>query len=87
MFEIVHSDIWGPSRVSSSLGFHYFVTFIDDYSWCTWLFLMKNRSELLSIFQKFHAEISNQFGISIKKLISDNALEYFSTSLSSFISS
>ena len=59
MFDIVHSDIWGPSRVSTTLGFQYFVTFIDDYSRCTWLFLMKNRSELFSIFQKFCAKIHN----------------------------
>ncbi|XP_016558650.1 uncharacterized protein LOC107858495 isoform X3 [Capsicum annuum] len=28
IFSLVHFDIWGPSRVSSPLGFHYFVTFI-----------------------------------------------------------
>ena len=49
-FELVHTDIWGPSRTESTLGFRYFVTFIDDYSHCTWLFLMKNRVELFSIF-------------------------------------
>ena len=40
-FELVHTDVWGPSRSTSTLGFRYFVTFIDDYSRCTWLFLMK----------------------------------------------
>ncbi|RDX95195.1 hypothetical protein CR513_22320, partial [Mucuna pruriens] len=34
-FSIVHSDILGPSRVTS-FGFNYFVTFIDEYSRCTW---------------------------------------------------
>ena len=34
-FELVHINIWGPSRVESTLGFRYFVTFIDDYSRCT----------------------------------------------------
>nr|XP_009778353.1 PREDICTED: uncharacterized protein LOC104227744 [Nicotiana sylvestris] len=66
VFSLVHSDIWGPSRVSSTLGFRYFVSFIDDYSRCTWLFLMKDRSELFSIFQSFCAEIKNQFGVSIR---------------------
>ena len=41
-FELVHTDVWGPCRTVSTLGFQYFVTFIDDYSRCTWLFLMKN---------------------------------------------
>ena len=34
-FELVHTDVWGPSRTTSTLGFQYFVTFIDDYSSCT----------------------------------------------------
>ena len=56
-FELVHTDVWGPCRTTSALGFQYFVIFIDDYSQCTWFFLMKNRAELYSIFQKFYAEI------------------------------
>ena len=57
LFELVHTDVWGPCRTASNLGFQYFVTFVDDYSQCTWLFLMKNRSKLYSIFHKFYAEI------------------------------
>ena len=86
-FELIHTDVWGPSRSTSTLGFRYFVTFIDDYSRCTWLFLMKTRAELFSIFQKFHAEIRTQFNAYIRILRSDNAKEYFSMSFSSFMSS
>ena len=86
-FELVHTDIWGPSRSTSTLEFRYFVTFIDDYSRCTWLFLMRTQVELFSIFQKFHAEIRTQFNTSIRILRSDNAKEYFSTPFSSFMSS
>jgi len=64
-FTLVHSDIWGHSHVKSTLGFHDFITSIDDYSICTWLYLMKNHSELFSIFQSFFHEIKTQFGISI----------------------
>ena len=41
-FEVVHIDVWGSSRTMFTLGFRYFVTFIDDFSRCTWLFLMKS---------------------------------------------
>ena len=34
-FALVHSGIWGPSRVCSTLGYFYFVTFIDDFFRCT----------------------------------------------------
>ena len=67
-FEFVNTDIWGPSRVESTLGFRYFVTFVDDYSRCTWLFLMKTRAKLFSIFQKFHIEVQTQFNIFIRVL-------------------
>nr|CAN67317.1 hypothetical protein VITISV_019719 [Vitis vinifera] len=85
-FELVHTDVWGPCRTASTLGFQYFVTFIDDYSRCTWLFLMKTRVELFSIFQKFYTEIQTQFNISIRVLRSDNAREYFSAQFTSFMS-
>ncbi|RVW98399.1 hypothetical protein CK203_026795 [Vitis vinifera] len=39
-FELVHTDVWGPCRTASTLGFQYFVTFIDDYSRLT--ILVKN---------------------------------------------
>ena len=32
LFELVHSNVWNPCLVMSSIGFRYFVTFVDDYS-------------------------------------------------------
>ena len=75
-FELVHTNVWSPSRNESTLGFQYFVTLIDDYSHYTWLFLMKTRAKLFSIFQKFHVEVRTQFNTSIRILRSDNAKEY-----------
>ena len=45
-FELVHSDVWGPCPGLSLNGFKYFVTFVDDFSRITWLYLMKSRSKL-----------------------------------------
>ena len=86
-FKLVHTDVWGPSGSASTLGFHYFVTFIDNYSRCIWLFLIKTRAQIFSIFKKFHAEIRTQLNTSIHILRSDNVKEYFSMSFSSFMSS
>ena len=77
-FELVHSDVWGPCPVASKPGFQYFVTFVDDFSHVTWLFLMKSRSELFSLFCSFCAEIRTQFNVSVRTLRSDNAKEYMS---------
>ena len=85
LFELVHTNIWSPSRSASTLGFRYSIIFIDNYSRCTWLFLMETRAELFSILQKFHAKIRTQFNTSIRILRSGNAKEYLSMSFSSFM--
>ena len=46
---------------------------------------MKTLVELFSIFQKFHVEVGTQFNTSIRILRSDNAKEYLSGPLSSFL--
>ena len=84
-FELVHSDVWGPYPIVSPTGFRYFVTFVDDYSRTTWLYLMKNRSELFSHFCALCTEIHTQFHVSVQNLRSDNAKEYMSKQFQSFM--
>ena len=71
--ELVHSDVWDPYLVMSPTGFKYFVTFIDDFSRVTWLYLMKSRSKLFSHFSAFCAAIQTQFHVFVQTLRSDNA--------------
>ena len=84
-FELVHSDVWSPCPVMSPTGFNYFVTFVDDFSRVTWLYLMKSRSELFSHFSVFCSEIQTQFQILVQTLRSDNAKEYLSKYFQSFM--
>ena len=83
--ELVHSDVWGPCPIVSPTRFRYFVTFFDDYSQNTLLYLMKNRSELFSHFCAFYAEIHTQFHVYVQSLRSDNAKEYVSEQFQSFM--
>ena len=66
-------------------GFRYFVTFIDDYSQTTLLYLMKKRSELFSHFRAFYVEIHTQFHVSVQNLRSDNVKEYMSEQFQAFM--
>ena len=43
VFDLIHSDAWGPSPIPAMSGHHYYVTFINDYSRCTWVYLMKKK--------------------------------------------
>jgi hypothetical protein len=60
-FQIIHSDVWGPSTPSSLGGSRWFVTFIDDCTRMTWVCLMKSKGEVNTLFQKFHKMISTQY--------------------------
>ena len=84
-FELVHSDVLGPCPIMSPTGFKYFVTFIDYFSYVTWLYLMKSHSELFSHFSVFCAKIQTQFHVSVQTLRSDNAKEYLSEPFQSFM--
>ena len=85
LFELVHSDVWGPCPVVFPTGFRYFFTFVDDYSRTNWLYLMKNCYELFSHLCAFYAEIHNQFHVYIQSLRSDNAKEYVSEQFQLFM--
>ena len=60
-FDLIHSDIWGPSPTATVDRSKYFVIFIDDFSRYTWIYLMHNRSELAQIYHTFAQMISTQF--------------------------
>ena len=76
IFDLIHSDVWGPSSVSSIGGSRYFVVFVDDYSRYSWIFNMKHRSEILQVYSNFAKMVETQFSKRIKIFRSDNALEY-----------
>ena len=69
------------------LGNRYFITFVDDHSRMAWIYLLKDRSSVLNVFQTFHSEINTQFSSNIHVLRSDNALEYMKSDFSNFCSS
>lgn len=67
-FMIIHSDVWGPSRVLTISGFKWFVTFIDDCTRMTWVFPMKQKSEVIAKFKQFHQYVAPQFDKKITTL-------------------
>ncbi|KAL5851502.1 hypothetical protein ACOSQ3_006620 [Xanthoceras sorbifolium] len=74
--ELVHTDVWGPSPVSSLSGSLYYVTFIDDSTRKVWVYFMKKKSEVFDTFRKWKAMVENETGLKIKRLRSDNGGEY-----------
>jgi transposase InsO family protein len=76
VLDYVHSHVWGPVSVSSHSGAHYFISFIDDYSRKVWIYFLKRKSEVFSVFKKWKAQVENQIDRKIKYLRIGNGLEY-----------
>lgn len=75
-FDLVHCDVWGPCNEISYDGFRYFLTIVDDFSRCTWVHLLKNKSDVHSMLQSFYTMIQTQFDVKIKIIRSDNGEEF-----------
>ena len=86
-FDLIHSDVWGPSPISSYEKFKYYVTFIDDHSRFTWVYFLRSKSEVFRTFTEFLAYVDNQFSTSIKTLRTDSDGEYLSTEFQAFLAS
>ena len=76
--ELVHTDVWGPAPVASLGGSYYYVTFIDDSTRKVWVYFMKNKHEVFSVFKIWKAMVEIETNLKLKCLRSDNGGEYIS---------
>ena len=53
ILELVHTDLCGPMQVDSVGGSRYLLTFIDDFSRYTVVYLLKRKNEVLDKFKDF----------------------------------
>jgi len=59
-------------------GKNYFMTFIDDYSRYTKVYLIKHKDEAFDMFLSYKTEVENQLDKKIKRIRSDRGGEYVS---------
>jgi len=77
-FNLIHSDVWGPSAITIEGGSRYYVSFIDDHICYYWVYLMKQRSEFYEIYTVFRALVKTQHFAVIKCFRCDLGGEYTS---------
>ncbi|GJR21981.1 ribonuclease H-like domain-containing protein [Tanacetum coccineum] len=70
--DLVHLDLWGPYKVTSSEGFRYFLTVVDNYTRAVWVYLIKSKDEVSHFITVFYNLIENQYKRKIKVFRSDN---------------
>ena len=65
---IIHSDLCGPMPIQSTNGSKYMPTFIDDYTWMCWVYLLKEKSQVFATFKNFHLWITTETQLNIGTL-------------------
>ena len=81
LLDVVHSDVWGPAQTATFSGCGYYV----DFSRHTWIYPMRNKSEVFGHFQKFKSEVEKAIGQHVRCLRSDGGKEYFSDDFTAYL--
>jgi hypothetical protein len=63
--DIVHTDVCSMTKKSLG-GALYFVTFIDDHSRKIFLYVLRNKWQVLDVFKEFHAKVERETGRKLK---------------------
>lgn len=84
MLELVHTDVCGPMSIPFHGNNLYLILFIEDFSRMTWVYFMRQKTEVLTIFKTFKSLAEKQSGHFIKCLRSDKEKEYISKQFNKF---
>ena len=78
-------DLFGPNAYISIGGNKYGFVIVDDFSHFTWVFLLRDKGETQGIFKKVARRAQNKFEVEIKKVRSDNGIEFRNTNIEAFL--
>ncbi len=85
ILELVHSDVCGLMKTTSCGGTRYFVTFIDDFSKTTHVYLLKVKGEVFEKFKAYKALMEIHFDVNIKTLQFNNKGKFVSKNFDDFL--
>ena len=57
--DLIHVDLWGPSRTLSHYGARNFPTCVDDFSRKLWIHFLKNKDKVYETFKNLKTMIEN----------------------------
>ena len=74
--ELIHFDQGKLKQIMTRGGKKFYVTFIDDYSRFTKVYLLRNKDEAFDMFLIYKAKVENQLDRKIKKIRSNRCGKY-----------
>jgi transposase InsO family protein len=78
-------DLFGPIAYISIDGSKYCLVIVDDYSRFTWVFFLQKKSQTQETLMGFLRRAQNEFGLRIKKIRSDNGMEFKNSQIQGFL--
>lgn len=79
--DLIHIDLCGPMPIQTPEQRRYIMTLIDDYSHYTYVFLLRNKFQVIDVIKDFIQFSSTQFGRKPKAFRSDLGTEYVNQDL------
>jgi len=73
--EYLYTDVWS-SPIMSMDSYKYYLVIVDHFTRYTWLYPLKQKSEVKEVFVAFKALVENRFQCRIRTLYSDNGGEF-----------
>src|SRR6185437_742949 len=83
--ETIHTDICGPITPTTYGGNRYFISFIDDFTRKSWIYIIKSKDQAIEKLKELYKLLKNQYNIRIKSIISDGGGEYTNESFKQFL--
>ena len=82
--ELLHMDLFGPSRTMSLGGNYYALVIVDDFSRYTWTLFLESKSDAFSSFKKLAIRLQNTKNSNIGSIRSDHGEEFQHEKFSKF---
>ena len=76
ILELLHMDLFGPTRIASLRGMQYALMIVDDFSRYTWIPFIAHKDEMFKVFKKFYKRITNIKNLSVISIHSDHGMEF-----------
>jgi transposase InsO family protein len=83
--ELLHMDLFGPITYISIGESKYCLVIVDDNSRFTWVFFLQEKSQTQETLKRFLRWAQNEFGLIIKKIRSDNRMEFKNSQMEGFL--
>ena len=85
LLELVHSDVCGKISESSIGGAQYFLTFTDDKSRYSWVYMLKTKDQVFEYFLEWKNLVEKATKKKVVTLRTDNGGEYTSTQFEEYL--